>query len=129
MVEKRRCTARSKTTGGQCRQSPIPGGTVCHYHGGGAPQVLRKAQERLAILVDPAITRLGELVQQTEYPSTAYKACKDVLDRTGFKPIARREHSGSDGGPISIKDVEAMSDGELVARTEALFSKLKTGGA
>ena len=42
-----RCRATSRK-GRQCMQPPIPGGTVCHYHGGAAPQVKRVAAERLA---------------------------------------------------------------------------------
>ena len=81
-----RCTARSKQTAQRCKRPAILGGRVCYIHGGAAPQVRRAARERLAMLVDPAITRLGELIAQTDFPSTAYAAAKDVLDRTGFKP-------------------------------------------
>ncbi len=42
------CTATSSRTGKRCRQRPIRGGTVCATHGGSAPQVQRKAAERLA---------------------------------------------------------------------------------
>jgi hypothetical protein len=34
----RRCTAKSKTTGQQCRQSALTGSTKCHYHGGATPR-------------------------------------------------------------------------------------------
>src|SRR3972149_1048900 len=49
--EPRRCTARSRT--GPCKKAPIRGGMVCDRHGGRAPQVKRKAAERLADLIDP----------------------------------------------------------------------------
>lgn len=49
----RRCTAKSKRSGTQCRQWAIRGGFVCSMHGGQAPQVKRKAQERLNDLIDP----------------------------------------------------------------------------
>ena len=55
-------------------------------HGGGAPQVRLKAQERLSAYQHKAIDRLFQLVEQTEYPSTAYQAVRDVLDRTIGKP-------------------------------------------
>jgi hypothetical protein len=42
------CTATAKSTGNRCLQPAIPGGTVCRYHGGAAPQVKAKAEERLA---------------------------------------------------------------------------------
>ena len=48
-----RCKAKSKTTKRQCGRAAIPGAVVCGYHGGKAPQVKAKAQERLADLIDP----------------------------------------------------------------------------
>ena len=47
-----RCHARSKRKGVQCGKMAIPGGTVCRWHGGNAPQVRRCAEERLANLID-----------------------------------------------------------------------------
>lgn len=41
------CTAHSSRTGKPCKNQPIIGGTVCKFHGGGSPQVKRKAAERL----------------------------------------------------------------------------------
>ena len=81
-----RCTAKSKQSGQQCKQRPIPGGTVCHYHGGGAPQVRAKAMDRLMALQHPAIDRLTQLIRQEEFPTVAYAATRDVLDRTMGKP-------------------------------------------
>ena len=48
MTDDRRCIAKSKVTGKQCGRKPIPGGLVCGYHGGKAPQVAKKAAERVA---------------------------------------------------------------------------------
>jgi hypothetical protein len=42
-----RCTATAKGTGERCKRRPIPGGTVCVKHGGGAAQVREAAQARL----------------------------------------------------------------------------------
>lgn len=42
-----RCTATAKGTGERCKRRPIPGGTVCVKHGGGAPVVRAAAQRRL----------------------------------------------------------------------------------
>ena len=77
-----RCHARSKTTGQQCRQAVVPGATVCHYHGGAAPQVKEAAQDRLRALQHPAIDRLAQLIDQDQFPTVALGASKDVLDRT-----------------------------------------------
>jgi len=91
-----RCTATSKQSGKPCRQPAIPGGTVCHYHGGGAPQVKQKALERLMALQHPAIDRLTQLIAQEAFPTVAYAASRDVLDRTMGKPTEQHtvEHSG-----------------------------------
>lgn len=48
-----RCRATSKASKQQCKRGAIPGGAVCHKHGGSAPQVKAKAAERLADLIDP----------------------------------------------------------------------------
>lgn len=48
---KRLCKAQTKR--GPCRKPPMLGGVVCGTHGGRAPQVKRKALERLSDLIDP----------------------------------------------------------------------------
>jgi hypothetical protein len=55
-------------------------------HGGGAPQVKLAAMERLRALQHPAIDRLAQLIDQEEFPTVAYAASRDVLDRTLGKP-------------------------------------------
>ncbi len=85
----RRCHAH-KTNGENCPNWAIRGGTVCHVHGGRAPQVKQAAQDRLRNLVDPAITRL-EILINDEMSSVALAAVKDVLDRNGFKATEKVE--------------------------------------
>lgn len=87
-----KCSAHSSQSGKPCRNRPIAGGTVCRFHGGAAPQVRAKALERLMQYQDRAIDRLFGLVDQTEYPSTAYQAVRDVLDRTMGKPAESISH-------------------------------------
>lgn len=41
------CSAKAKT-GSRCKRSAIPGGKVCRYHGGAAPQVIKAAKVRAA---------------------------------------------------------------------------------
>ncbi len=77
-----RCTARAKGTGERCKRRPIPGGTVCVKHGGGAPQVQFVAEERLKALQPPAVRKLAHWIDQDEFPTVSLGACKDVLDRT-----------------------------------------------
>ncbi len=52
-------------------------------HGGAAPQVRRKAQERMAILVDPAIDRLAQLIKFGSAPA-ALRAATTALDGAGI---------------------------------------------
>ena len=47
--DERRCSATSKTTGQQCGQFARPGARVCFYHGGAAPQVRAKAEQRVTL--------------------------------------------------------------------------------
>jgi hypothetical protein len=79
--ERRRCAAHSSRTGLPCRLPPILGGTVCIVHGGRAPQVKRKALERMRELVNP--TRLLE-----ELACLAYFDVRDLFRPDGsLKPI------------------------------------------
>lgn len=91
-----RCSARTRS-GKQCGSKPIRGGRVCRMHGGGAPQVKLAAMERLRALQDPAINRLSKLIDQEEFPTVAYAASRDVLDRTLGKAADQQQvtHSGS----------------------------------
>jgi len=102
MKLQRQCSAHAKQTGRRCRQPAIPGGTVCRYHGGAAPQVQRSAQARLAALVDPAIERLAQLLT-SDKDAAAYRAVKDVLDRAGLKPKEQVTVTGQDGAPLAIE--------------------------
>jgi hypothetical protein len=66
-------------------------------HGGAAPQVKQAALERLMALQNPAIDRLTKLIAQEAFPTVAYAASRDVLDRTMGKPGEQQtvEHSGA----------------------------------
>ncbi len=70
-----RCTANNKR-GTRCERPAIPGAVVCRYHGGGAPQVKRKAAERLLERqVRATLADIGEDVEPLEDP---YAALMDV---------------------------------------------------
>lgn len=100
-----RCSAHSRTSGRQCGQRAILGGTVCHYHGGAAPQVKAKALDRLMALQHPAIDTLEYLMEQRQtFPSTAYAAARDVLDRTEGKAIERQQQEVKAEVRIKWKD-------------------------
>lgn len=90
-----RCKATNRK-GQRCGKPHIPGGTVCRMHGGAAPQVKQAAMARLMALQQPAITRIGQLIEQTAFPTVSYAASRDVLDRTMGKPAetVAVDHSG-----------------------------------
>lgn len=84
-----RCGKRTRG-GGTCRNWAIQGGAVCRMHGGAAPQVKARAEDRIRDLVDPALTRLETLLAD-ESSSVALSAVKDVLDRAGYGARQRFE--------------------------------------
>ena len=89
-----RCTAKANSTGKNCRRRAIKGGRVCQVHGGAAPQVKRKAAERLRELEHPAIDRIKKTISNEDgdvSPAVALTASMNLLDRTGHKPIDRRQ--------------------------------------
>lgn len=104
-MEAPRCTATAKGSGLQCKRRPIPGGTVCVKHGGGAPQVRQAAERRLADLVPKAIGYYDWLLSQKTYPSAGLGAANAVWDREKGKPREQVDHTHS---------------GELVLRHEGL---------
>lgn len=89
-MESRKCKAH-RSNGEPCNKWAIQGGAVCNTHGGSAPQVKMKAEERIALLVDPAINRIKDLIDNGENDSVRLSAAKDALDRAGLKPVEKRE--------------------------------------
>lgn len=79
-----KCSAR-KTNGDPCGASPVRGATVCNKHGGSAPQVKRKAQERLLEGVPKMLKMLKELASNEDVPpQVRLAAIRDWLDRAGI---------------------------------------------
>lgn len=79
-----KCRAH-RTNGEPCGNYPMRGGTVCRKHGGGAPQVRKKAAERIAEAADDAAALL---VQFMEDPKNDTKVrtqiAQDLLNRAGY---------------------------------------------
>lgn len=118
-----RCTATAKSTGERCQNDAIQGGEVCWQHGGAAPQVQKKAQERLDRMADDVTADMqaivGDLVdeydradpeEKTAIHRELHKTWKAILDRTGHGPTEKREVSGEDGGPVDISLVREVVD-------------------
>lgn len=97
-----RCTARARSTGERCGNRPIPGGTVCRFHGGGAPAVRRRARLRLAELVDPAIGTLARVMVKGARDQDKLRAAEAILDRAGFPRASRIE------GHVSVEESREM---------------------
>ena len=116
-ADRPRCTAKSKTSGTRCAQPPIPGGTVCRFHGGAAPQVKMAALARLEHYKDRAVERLCELAEQSNYPSTALGAVKDVLDRTMGKPTEKVDVNVS--GELSLVESRLVAARKRHAQNQA----------
>lgn len=87
------CSSVAKSTGDRCGNPPILGGNVCRIHGGKAPQVLAaSARNILESLVGPALVKMREILDDDETPpSVRLSTVKDILDRTGFKPVETLE--------------------------------------
>jgi hypothetical protein len=126
-----RCTAHSVHTGKPCKMYRVPGATVCKMHGGAAPQVKRKARQRLEMATD----RLArQLLGMTSDPNVAdpvkLAAIRDALDRGGIQ--AKTAVSVEVGVPKAFEKVfDAITAGprsdpasaqplELPAATDAL---------
>jgi hypothetical protein len=117
------CSAHSKRTGKRCKQPAIPGGTVCRYHGGRAPQVQRKAQERL----DANEARVRE-----EFCRLAFADIRNAFDARGNflklhkldEDLARAIASiefGPKGRIDKIRFVDKKGALDSLARTLGMF--------
>jgi len=95
-LTRRRCKATNRL-GEPCGVAPIPGGDVCPYHGGNAPQVRQAAQRKLLRAADYAIDYLLSILEprppcpecgrsDADKDPTVVRACQLVLDRSGFHP-------------------------------------------
>lgn len=72
---KRQCTGHSSRTGEPCKLSPVKGSSVCHKHGGRAPQVKAKAEYRL--VEQQARALFGQIAPEVvpvDNPLAAYAA-------------------------------------------------------
>ena len=95
-----RCTARSKRSGKRCRKWTRRGAAVCPMHGGKAPQVERKAEDRMLALQDPAVAAVARAVNGKDI-DVALRGSKVVFDRTNFGRV----------GLLSTEQVEGMLRG------------------
>lgn len=77
---------------------------MCVAHGGAAPQVKRKAGERLLELVDSALVELDRILRSRSADNAdKIRAANSVLDRVRETArVGKREVSGPGGGPVEV---------------------------
>ena len=85
-----RCNA-TRPNGSRCKREAEDGAVVCDQHGGAAPQVRRRAAERLIMTADQAAQMLVKMMEDTDVPfGVRAKIAQDLLDRAGL--IATQVH-------------------------------------
>lgn len=106
------CKAHARTTGKTCTQPAIPGGAVCVYHGGKAPQVQAAANLRLLELAEPALTALLEIVNDRGATSVGARlsAAKDILDRCGLVAVQKVETTNVDDKDSAAQLIQRFKD-------------------
>ena len=81
----------TRPNGSRCKREAEDGAVVCDQHGGAAPQVRRRAAERLIMTADQAAQMLVRMIEDTEVPfGVRAKIAQDLLDRAGL--IATQVH-------------------------------------
>jgi hypothetical protein len=79
-----RCNG-TRQSGKRCRREAIEGSVVCEIHGGLAPQVRRRAAERVLLTADEAIQVIKSFISDPTVPAgVRLKAAQDLADRAGL---------------------------------------------
>lgn len=79
------CTARGKHSKLPCRNDAIRGGNVCRMHGGSAPQVKKKAAQRIMEAADDAAGLLVLFMEDSKNDiKVRTQIAQDLLNRAGF---------------------------------------------
>lgn len=94
----RRCSAHTRA-GTRCGAWAIRGGNVCRVHGGGAPQTIAKAKQRLELAADRMAANLLSLAIYGESEAVKLGATNSALDRAGITAKAALEVSVEQPAP------------------------------
>lgn len=111
-----RCVATLKSTGAQCRRVAVDGSVVCDKHGGKAPQVIRRAAERVQFTADDAARNLVAWMNDPAVEMRErVKIAHDLMDRAGL--AAAQVHKVM---PITEDPIERFFK-DLLADPDALL--------
>lgn len=113
-----RCAGHRKN-GDRCKRPHDPGATVCGHHGARAPQVRRKARQRLDEAADRMARQLLNIADSAESETVRLAAIKDALDRAGLKPPTQQEITVAASGPKPYEALVAGLTGESRAESRA----------
>jgi hypothetical protein len=84
---------------------------VCDQHGGAAPQVRRRAAERLIMTADQAAQMLVRMMEDTEVPfGVRAKIAQDLLDRAGLASTQAIKIVPAEDDPVIRFFEDAFSD-------------------
>ena len=104
--------AAHRTNGEPCSAYARHGARVCVVHGGRAPQVKAKAEDRIRDLVDPSLNRIARTIADDQNPALALAAARDILDRAGYKATEKIQSDGRTVIEIEYVDrPNALSNG------------------
>jgi hypothetical protein len=119
-----KCSAKSKTSGKRCAQPAIPGGSVCRFHGGAAPQVKRKAAERLEATKERVLAEMCRVAfvdpRSLFHPKTGKMLPFSKLDDDTARAIAGITF-GDFGGVKSLKLIDKKGALDSLMRHLGLF--------
>ena len=123
------CGATSRN-GLPCGNTVQYGHKVCKAHGGSAPQVMRKAQERLQVNADLAVQRLVDIITPRASCDTCGRtdadrdpcvlaACKLILDKSGLETLRPEDADSSWITFLSDEQLETLEDWKIEAQSKA----------
>lgn len=108
-----RCIGTYKSTGTQCRRVAVDGSVVCGHHGGTAPQVIRRAAERVQFTADDAAKQLVTMMSDPSVdPRERIKIAQDLLDRAGLAAAQVHKVLPVTEDPIEKLFKEMLQDGQ-----------------
>lgn len=118
----------TRRDGTPCKRPPIQGATVCRAHGGAAPQVKRKAQERLLDGVPKMLRMLKELASNEDVPpQVRLAAIRDWLDRSGITNKIEIEVKSSSFEEMVMGVLAEVSEDVVVANGHDYSARFDNG--